>query len=173
MAPQPMALGELLDQLTMPGTLYERLSDNAVRCVACGHRCLIKDERAGICRVRFNRGGTPYVPHGYVAALQVDPTEKKPFFHILPGSNTLTFGMLGCNMHCACCQNWLTSQALRDDQAGVAPPPSDVPAFIPTPDSAPVESPPASPSAPRLGGRFSARCGFLCSGCAMNPFPSP
>ena len=120
-APQPMALGELLDQLTMPGTLYERLPDDAVRCVACGHRCLIKDGRAGICRVRFNRGGTLYVPHGYVAALQVDPTEKKPFFHILPGSNTLTFGMLGCDLHCGYCQNWLTSQALRDNQAGVAP----------------------------------------------------
>lgn len=121
MVPQPIALGELLDQLTVPGTLYERLPDNAVRCVACGHRCLIKDGRAGICRVRFNRGGTLYVPHGYVGALQVDPTEKKPFFHILPGSNTLTFGMLGCDLHCGYCQNWLTSQALRDDQAGVAP----------------------------------------------------
>ena len=121
MAPQPIALGEVLNQLTVPGTLYERLPDRAVRCVACGHRCLIKDGREGICHVRFNRGGTLYVPHGYVAALQVDPTEKKPFFHILPGSNTLTFGMLGCDLHCGYCQNWLTSQTLRDEQAGVAP----------------------------------------------------
>ncbi len=103
MAPQPIALGELLNQLTVPGTLYERLPDKAVRCVACGHRCLIKDGREGICHVRFNRGGTLYVPHGYVGALQVDPTEKKPFFHILPGSNTLTFGMLGCDLHCGYC----------------------------------------------------------------------
>ncbi len=121
MAPQPIALGEVLNQLTVPGTLYERLPDSAVRCYACGHRCLIKDGREGICRVRFNRGGTLYVPHGYVGALQVDPTEKKPFFHILPGSNTLTFGMLGCDLHCGYCQNWLTSQTLRDGQAGVAP----------------------------------------------------
>jgi pyruvate formate lyase activating enzyme len=62
-----------------------------------------------------------YVPHGYVGALQVDPTEKKPFFHVLPGSSTLTFGMLGCDLHCSYCQNWLTSQTLRDDEAGVAP----------------------------------------------------
>ncbi len=121
MATQSIALGEILDQLTVKGQLYEKLADNAVRCYACAHRCLIKDRREGICHVRFNRAGTLYVPHGYVAALQVDPTEKKPFYHILPGSNTLTFGMLGCDLHCANCQNWLTSQTLRDEEAGVAP----------------------------------------------------
>lgn len=115
------ALGELLDQLTVEGELYERLPDDAVRCYACGHRCLIREGREGICRVRFNRGGKLYVPDGYVGALQVDPTEKKPFFHILPGSATLTFGMLGCDLHCGYCQNWLTSQTLRDAEAGVAP----------------------------------------------------
>jgi pyruvate formate lyase activating enzyme len=120
-ATQALALGELLKQLTVEGTLYEKLPDNAVRCYACGHRCLIRDGREGICRVRFNRGGVLYVPHGYVGALQVDPTEKKPFFHILPGSSTLTFGMLGCDLHCGYCQNWLTSQTLRDSEAGVAP----------------------------------------------------
>ena len=121
MALQSLALGELLNRLTVEGALYEKLPDNAVRCYACGHRCLIRDGREGICRVRFNRGGRLYVPHGYVAALQADPTEKKPFFHILPGSSTLTFGMLGCDLHCAYCQNWLTSQTLRDGEAGVAP----------------------------------------------------
>jgi pyruvate formate lyase activating enzyme len=120
-ATQSLALGELLKQLTVEGTLYEKLPDNAVRCYACGHRCLIRDGREGICKVRFNRGGVLYVPHGYVGALQVDPTEKKPFFHILPGSSTLTFGMLGCDLHCGFCQNWLTSQTLRDSEAGVAP----------------------------------------------------
>lgn len=103
MTPEPLALGELLKQLTVESTLYEKLPDNAVRCYACAHRCLIREGREGICRVRFNQGGTLYVPHGYVGALQVDPTEKKPFFHILPGSHTLTFGMLGCDLHCAYC----------------------------------------------------------------------
>ena len=103
------------------GTLYERLPEGKVRCVSCGHRCLIPDGRDGICRVRFNRGGTLFVPHGYVAGLQVDPIEKKPFFHAFPGANALSFGMLGCDFHCVYCQNWLTSQALRDSEA-IAPP---------------------------------------------------
>jgi pyruvate formate lyase activating enzyme len=57
-------------------------------------------------------------PNGYVAALHCDPIEKKPFFHVLPGSRAMSFGMLGCDYHCAYCQNWLTSQALRDPAAG-------------------------------------------------------
>lgn len=65
--------------------------------------------------------GRLVVPWGYVAALNCDPTEKKPFFHIYPGSRTLTFGMLGCDMHCPYCQNWDISQALRDAQAGHRP----------------------------------------------------
>ena len=107
-------VAELLDELTVEGELYEALPDGAVRCTACGHRCLIRDGRRGICQVRFNQGGKLRVPWGYVAALQVDPIEKKPFFHLLPGSEVLTFGMLGCDFHCGYCQNWLTSQALRD-----------------------------------------------------------
>jgi len=108
------SLEQLLDSLTVEGELYERLPDDAVRCTACGHRCLIREGRRGICKVRFNQGGVLRVPHGYVGALQCDPTEKKPFFHIYPGSDTLTFGMLGCDFHCPYCQNWVTSQALRD-----------------------------------------------------------
>jgi pyruvate formate lyase activating enzyme len=61
------------------------------------------------------------VPRGYVAALQVDPIEKKPFFHAYPGALALSFGMLGCDYHCGYCQNWVTSQALRDPEA-VSPP---------------------------------------------------
>lgn len=107
-------VANVLDKLTVEGTLYERLSDDAVRCFACGHRCLIREGRRGICQVRFNQAGELRVPWGYVAALQSDPIEKKPFFHVLPGSTALTFGMLGCDFHCGYCQNWLTSQALRD-----------------------------------------------------------
>jgi pyruvate formate lyase activating enzyme len=113
-------LADVLDPLTMEGALYERLQDNAVRCFACGHRCLIRQGRRGICQARFNRGGELRVPWGYVAALQSDPIEKKPFFHVLPGSNALTFGMLGCDYHCSNCQNWVTSQAMRDPAADAA-----------------------------------------------------
>ncbi|HKQ60807.1 MAG TPA: AmmeMemoRadiSam system radical SAM enzyme [Candidatus Polarisedimenticolaceae bacterium] len=97
--------------------LCERLADRRVRCLACGHRCLILEGLDGICRVRTNRAGRLRVPRGYVAGLQVDPVEKKPFFHVLPGSSALSFGMLGCDFHCGYCQNWLTSQALRDRAA--------------------------------------------------------
>ncbi len=113
-------VADVLDSLTREGELYEKLPDDAVRCYACGHRCLIREGRRGICKVRFNRGGKLYVPWGYVAALQADPIEKKPFYHILPGSDALTFGMLGCDYHCAFCQNWLTSQTLRDPAADYA-----------------------------------------------------
>jgi len=117
------SLAAILDEMTVEGApeLTEHLGDDALRCFACGHRCLIKEGKRGICKVRFNEGGQLRVPVNYVAALQCDPTEKKPFFHALPGSDTLTFGMLGCDLHCAYCQNWLTSQALRDDAAVSTP----------------------------------------------------
>jgi len=117
------SLAEVLDEMTVEGApeVTEHLEKNALKCYACGHRCLIKEGKRGICKVRFNEGGHLRVPANYVAALACDPTEKKPFFHALPGSDTLTFGMLGCDLHCAYCQNWLTSQTLRDD-AAVSPP---------------------------------------------------
>ncbi len=116
-----LTLEEVLKSFAIPGELYERLPDGKVRCFACGHRCVILPGLEGICKVRYNEGGTLYVPANYVAALQCDPIEKKPFFHVRPGSRALTFGMLGCDLHCAYCQNWLTSQALRDPIAGVPP----------------------------------------------------
>jgi pyruvate formate lyase activating enzyme len=121
LAGRAIPLAERLDSLTKEGELYERLEGDKVRCYACGHRCLILDGQRGICQVRFNRGGRLMVPHNYVGALQCDPTEKKPLFHVLPGSRALTFGMLGCDYHCSYCQNWLTSQALRDPGAGLDP----------------------------------------------------
>jgi pyruvate formate lyase activating enzyme len=115
------SLRQLLQQHAVEGELYEALPDHALRCVACGHRCYLPEGKLGICKVRFNRHGKLLVPEGYVAALQCDPIEKKPFFHARPGALALSFGMLGCDYHCAYCQNWLTSQALRDPAAGTAP----------------------------------------------------
>jgi pyruvate formate lyase activating enzyme len=107
----------VLDRMTVAGELKETLPDGSIRCTACGLRCLIRNGRRGICRVRFNQDGELRVPGGYVAALNADPIEKKPFYHFLPGSTALTFGMLGCDFHCGYCQNWLTSQVMRDPTA--------------------------------------------------------
>jgi pyruvate formate lyase activating enzyme len=101
--------------------LVENLDRNRVRCYSCGHECPISDGQRGVCRVRFNRGGKLYVPWGYVGGIQCDPIEKKPFFHATPGALAYSFGMLGCDLHCSYCQNWVTSQALRDPGA-VSPP---------------------------------------------------
>ena len=116
------SLQQTLERLAAPMALGFAEGDGPaeqrkVRCVACGHRCLIPEGRAGICKVRFNRGGKLFGPRGYVAGLQDYPIEKKPFFHAVPGTRALSFGMLGCDFHCGYCQNWVTSQALRDDQA--------------------------------------------------------
>jgi pyruvate formate lyase activating enzyme len=107
-----------LANLTRPGELFFRGDDGRVTCTACGHRCRIAPGHDGICKVRFNADGVLMVPHGYVSGLQIDPIEKKPFFHVLPGAGALSFGMLGCDYHCAYCQNWFTSQTLRDLDAG-------------------------------------------------------
>jgi pyruvate formate lyase activating enzyme len=115
------SLGELLAARTGEGELYEKLENNAVRCFACGIRCRIQEGKPGVCKVRFNQEGVLRVPRGYVAGIQVDPIEKKPFFHAYPGERALSFGMLGCDLKCGYCQNWVTSQALRDPAANVDP----------------------------------------------------
>ena len=116
-------LGDVLSARTADAApeLVDQLEKNAVRCYSCGHRCKVLDGLKGICKVRYNEGGVLKVPRGYVAALQVDPIEKKPFFHAYPGALALSFGMLGCDYHCGYCQNWVTSQALRDPVAGTSP----------------------------------------------------
>jgi pyruvate formate lyase activating enzyme len=119
-------LKEIIERYTAPGELYEDLGGGRVRCVACGHRCRVPDGALGVCKVRFNKGGPLRVPFGYVAGAQCDPVEKKPFFHARPGALAYSFGMLGCDLHCGYCQNWVTSQALRDPES-VAPPQETTP----------------------------------------------
>ncbi len=114
-------LREIVDQRVREGDLYEHLEGNRIRCFACGHCCPIPEGQPGVCKVRFNRGGKLYVPWGYVGGIQCDPIEKKPFFHAYPGALAYSFGMLGCDLHCSYCQNWVTSQALRDPNA-ISPP---------------------------------------------------
>jgi pyruvate formate lyase activating enzyme len=116
-------LAELLERRTAEAApeLVEPISRERLRCYACGHECPIPDGAAGVCKVRFNRGGRLHVPWGYVGGVQCDPIEKKPFFHAHPGALAYSFGMLGCDLHCSYCQNWVTSQALRDPGAVSAP----------------------------------------------------
>ena len=118
------SLKQILDQNVREAApeLVEKLDDkNRVRCYSCGHECPIPDGQSGVCKVRYNRGGHLYVPWGYVGGVQCDPIEKKPFFHAYPGALAFSFGMLGCDLHCSYCQNWVTSQALRDPEA-MSPP---------------------------------------------------
>ncbi|MFB3814267.1 MAG: AmmeMemoRadiSam system radical SAM enzyme [Terriglobales bacterium] len=116
-------LKEILDQNVAEAApeLYEHIDRNRIRCYSCGHECPIPEGQSGVCKVRYNRGGILYVPWGYVGGVQCDPVEKKPFFHAYPGALAYSFGMLGCDLHCSYCQNWVTSQAVRDPHA-VAPP---------------------------------------------------
>ena len=110
--------------------LAKDIDRERLRCYACGHQCPIPDGRGrAICKVRFNEAGRLRVPWGYVGGVQCDPVEKKPFFHVYPGALAYSFGMLGCDLHCSYCQNWVTSQALRDPHAG-SPPRDTTPAAL-------------------------------------------
>src|SRR5947209_19216579 len=92
----------VMDQRTVVGTLCRPEGDR-ILCYACGHRCLIGEGQRGICKARFNENGELKVPFVYVAALPSDHVEKKPFFHVYPGSNALAFGMLGRRVHVKAC----------------------------------------------------------------------
>ena len=95
--------------------LYDRLGDGRVRCALCAHRCVIAEGHRGHCGVRENRGETLYsLVYGRLVARQVDPIEKKPLFHFLPGSSAYSIATVGCNFTCKNCQNYSISQAPRD-----------------------------------------------------------
>ncbi len=94
--------------------LYEKLEGGRVRCALCNHRCVIKDGGFGICKVRLNRGGVLYtLVYDKVIARHVDPIEKKPLFHFLPGSLSYSIATVGCNFQCDFCQNYEISQFPR------------------------------------------------------------
>ena len=83
----------------------------AVRCEFCWHRCLLAEGKTGPCGVRCNTGGeVRTLGYGQIVASAVDPIEKKPMYHLLPGSRTFSFALFGCNLTCGFCQNHLISQ---------------------------------------------------------------
>jgi pyruvate formate lyase activating enzyme len=98
-----------------PARLWETQDEQAVRCFLCSHRCRIPAGRAGLCGVRENRGGALYtLVYGRLVAQNVDPIEKKPLFHVRPGSRSYSIATAGCNLRCAHCQNYQISQVQRD-----------------------------------------------------------
>ena len=101
--------------------LYEKLEGSMVHCLLCAHNCKIADFKYGICGVRKNENGTLFThAYGEVIAANVDPIEKKPLYHFLPGSGTYSIATAGCNFKCNFCQNWQISQSFR---AGIGPDP--------------------------------------------------
>ena len=92
--------------------LYKKLKENKVQCQTCSHYCLISENQKGICGVRVNTGGKLYsLVYGKACAANIDPIEKKPFFHFLPNSQSLSIAAVGCNFRCDNCQNYDISQA--------------------------------------------------------------
>ncbi len=109
--------------------LYNKLEDNTVTCFLCAHRCTIHEGKTGICAVRLNQGGTLYsLVYDKIIAAHIDPIEKKPFYHILPGSLSFSIATVGCNFHCHHCQN-----------ADIAQMPKEYPGPIPGSKSTPDE----------------------------------
>ena len=95
--------------------LYQQTEEQSVVCNLCEHRCLIRPGRIGICGVRENQAGMLYsLVYDRVIAAHVDPIEKKPFFHFLPGTSSFSVSTVGCNFHCLFCQNWDISQMPKD-----------------------------------------------------------
>ena len=95
--------------------LYKKLKDKKVQCQNCAHYCQILPGQRGICGVRENIDGQLYaLNYAKVAAINVDPIEKKPLFHFLPGSYSLSLATVGCNLRCANCQNWDISQGFKE-----------------------------------------------------------
>jgi pyruvate formate lyase activating enzyme len=94
---------------------FDRLDGGSVRCRTCAHQCLIAPGKRGICGVMENREGVLFsLVYGRAAAVHVDPIEKKPLFHFLPASTSLSMSTVGCNMHCFNCQNADISQMPRE-----------------------------------------------------------
>ena len=94
--------------------LYQKLKNNTARCNLCSHRCLIAPGKRGICFVRENQNGVLYsLVYGLAIAANVDPIEKKPLFHFLPGTKSFSIASAGCNFRCEFCQNWDISQITK------------------------------------------------------------
>jgi len=104
----------------MEAYLYEKLADQKVQCNLCSHRCVIKEGRRGICNVRENQGGVlETLVYGNLIARHIDPIEKKPLFHFLPGTRSYSIATVGCNFRCRFCQNADIAQLPTDHDGAI------------------------------------------------------
>src|SRR3989338_3409881 len=95
---------------------WQAVDDNTLQCRLCPRQCLIQDKQRGFCRVRENQDGALYtLVYAQAAAVHIDPIEKKPLFHFLPGTTAFSIATAGCNLRCKFCQNWEISQAKPED----------------------------------------------------------
>jgi pyruvate formate lyase activating enzyme len=109
-----------------PARYYEKLPDGVIKCHLCPRQCRVSDKERGYCGVRENRGGDYYtLVHSKACAANIDPIEKKPFFHYLPGSLAFSIATGGCNLNCKFCQNWNISQARPEDLSSFKLTPTD------------------------------------------------
>jgi pyruvate formate lyase activating enzyme len=120
----------LIDSDALPAreaSWYRRLPERRVECQLCPRACQVADSERGACGVRENREGT-YVTlvHSLPCTLHIDPIEKKPFFHVLPGSRAFSFATAGCNVECKFCQNWEISQFRPEQVPGTPLPPREL-----------------------------------------------
>jgi len=99
------------------GYLYQKFEEKKVRCLNCNHYCLLGNGNRGVCGVRKNIDGKLFsLTYGKAVAVQIDPIEKKPFFHFLPASYSLSIATVGCNLKCKNCQNWNISQQAKESE---------------------------------------------------------
>jgi pyruvate formate lyase activating enzyme len=114
-------------QFAVEARFYQKLPDRRIQCQLCPRACIVGDTKRGSCGVRENRGGTFYtLVHSRVCAAHVDPIEKKPLFHYLPGTNAFSIATAGCNVHCKFCQNWEISQSRPEDLPSEYAPPERI-----------------------------------------------
>ncbi len=123
-------LGESDAQFVREAQFYEKQPYKKIKCTLCPRECVIDDRERGYCGARENRGGTYYtLVHSRVVTAHVDPVEKKPFFHFLPGAMAFSLATAGCNVNCKMCQNWEISQLRPEQVRSTYAPPAKVAAL--------------------------------------------
>jgi pyruvate formate lyase activating enzyme len=109
---------------------YKKLENKEIECGLCPRKCKVGDRERGYCGCRENQGGTYYtLVHSYACSANVDPIEKKPFFHFLPGTQAFSIATAGCNLNCKFCQNWEISQVRPEQVQAIFMPPEDVASY--------------------------------------------